>query len=197
MTYVNKLKCNKSVSINLYQSVSSSTSFCSATERSYHEMLVNILWVNAVYEHSWILFNNSLKLGCYRCILFEEGFELGRGRLEFEDFLSTQFEDFLSTQLSQNHRIHIPISIISYHIIFEVCSSLAPLFFPILKKIYFGTRHISTYPLLFKLFCVPHQAYQIFEVLRKVGKFHNFSAGLIIGGKVYMYSYIYIYLVLF
>ena len=28
-------------------------------------------------------------------------------------------------------------------------------------------------------------AYQIFEVLRKVGKFHDFSAGLVIGGKVY------------
>jgi ATP-dependent RNA helicase DDX10/DBP4 len=27
-------------------------------------------------------------------------------------------------------------------------------------------------------------AYQIFEVLRKVGKFHDFSAGLVIGGKV-------------
>ncbi len=26
-------------------------------------------------------------------------------------------------------------------------------------------------------------AYQTFEVLRKVGKFHDFSAGLIIGGK--------------
>ena len=27
-------------------------------------------------------------------------------------------------------------------------------------------------------------AYQIFEVLRKVGRFHDFSAGLVIGGKV-------------
>ena len=27
-------------------------------------------------------------------------------------------------------------------------------------------------------------AYQIFEVLRVVGKFHDFSAGLVIGGKV-------------
>jgi len=27
-------------------------------------------------------------------------------------------------------------------------------------------------------------AYQTFEVLRKIGKFHDFSAGLVIGGKV-------------
>ena len=27
-------------------------------------------------------------------------------------------------------------------------------------------------------------AYQIYEVLRKIGKFHDFSAGLVIGGKV-------------
>lgn len=27
-------------------------------------------------------------------------------------------------------------------------------------------------------------AYQTFEVLKKIGQFHDFSAGLIIGGKV-------------
>jgi len=27
-------------------------------------------------------------------------------------------------------------------------------------------------------------AFQTFEVLKKVGKFHDFSAGLVIGGKV-------------
>lgn len=27
-------------------------------------------------------------------------------------------------------------------------------------------------------------AYQTFEVLKKVGRFHDFSAGLVIGGKV-------------
>ena len=27
-------------------------------------------------------------------------------------------------------------------------------------------------------------AYQTFEVLKKIGKFHDFSAGLVIGGKV-------------
>ncbi len=32
-------------------------------------------------------------------------------------------------------------------------------------------------------------AYQIFEVLRKVGKFHDFSAGLVIGGKVCLSFY--------
>ena len=33
-------------------------------------------------------------------------------------------------------------------------------------------------------------AYQIFEVLRKVGKYHDFSAGLVIGGKVCCIYYI-------
>ena len=31
-------------------------------------------------------------------------------------------------------------------------------------------------------------AYQTFEVLRKVGKHHDFSAGLVIGGKVNKYT---------
>ena len=31
-------------------------------------------------------------------------------------------------------------------------------------------------------------AYQTFEVLKKIGQFHDFSAGLIIGGKVNHYS---------
>ncbi len=30
-------------------------------------------------------------------------------------------------------------------------------------------------------------AYQTFEVLKKIGQFHDFSAGLIIGGKVEIY----------
>lgn len=30
-------------------------------------------------------------------------------------------------------------------------------------------------------------AYQTFEVLKKLGKFHDFSAGLVIGGKVIEY----------
>ena len=30
-------------------------------------------------------------------------------------------------------------------------------------------------------------AYQTFEVLKKIGQFHDFSAGLIIGGKVNHY----------
>ncbi len=32
-------------------------------------------------------------------------------------------------------------------------------------------------------------AYQTFEVLKKIGQFHDFSAGLIIGGKVYLDSH--------
>ena len=32
-------------------------------------------------------------------------------------------------------------------------------------------------------------AYQTFEVLKKIGKFHDFSAGLVIGGKVSKFKY--------
>jgi len=32
-------------------------------------------------------------------------------------------------------------------------------------------------------------AYQTFEVLKKIGQFHDFSAGLIIGGKVEIFLF--------
>lgn len=38
-------------------------------------------------------------------------------------------------------------------------------------------------PCLFFANIVPFQAVQIFEVLRSIGGFHSFSAGLVIGGK--------------
>ena len=38
------------------------------------------------------------------------------------------------------------------------------------------------------LFLFPFSAYQIFETLNKVGKYHDFSAGLVIGGKDLKYE---------